>query len=146
LLVPLRAYGWPSLSHADVAATEPVDSSLGTWTDYEVTMSTTMVFQLSVNLFNDGAATAAMNIPNGNFRPDIALLLRQNKVGWFRSSQPRNLTALQNAGIQPRYQCDLTLYAEVETTYAVLRAAGFSFEVSDALTQKKLQSGQINGN
>ena len=47
--------------------------------------------------------------------------------------------------MQPRYQCDLTLYAEVETTYAVLRAAGFSFEVTDALTQQKLQSGQYNG-
>ncbi|WP_416425587.1 hypothetical protein RAM80_07470 [Pseudomonas sp. App30] len=144
LLVPLRAYGWPTFDYVDVPAVEPADPSLGTWTDWDVTMKTTMVFQLSVNLFNDGAGTAVMNLPNGNFRPDIASLLRQNKAGWFKSSQPRNLTALQNAGMQPRYQCDLTLYAEVETTYAVLRAAGFRYEVTDALTLRKLQSGQYN--
>jgi hypothetical protein len=145
LLVPIRAYGWPTFSYEDVPADPPADPSLGSWTDYDVTMRSTMVFTLSVNLFNEGAATAAMSLPNGNFRPDIASLLRQNRIGWFRTSQPRNLTALQNAGMQPRYQCDLTLYAEVETTYAVLRAAGFSFEVTDALTQQKLQSGQYNG-
>jgi len=145
LLVPIRAYGWPTFSHTDVPAVEPVVPSLEAWTDYSTTMRTTMVFQLSVNLFNEGAGTAVLSFPNGNFRPDVISLLRRNKIGWFRTSNPRNLTALQNAGIQPRYQCDLTLYAEVETTYAVLRAAGFTLEVTDAMTQQKLQSGQYNG-
>lgn len=147
LLVPIRAYGWPTFSYIDVPASGvfPVDPRLGNWTDYEMTMHTTMVFQLSVNLFNEGAATAVLNFQNGNFRPDVASLMRANKAGWFKTSSPRNLTTLQNAGIQPRYQCDLTLYAEVDTTYAVLRAAGFTFEVIDAQTLQKLQSGQSNG-
>ncbi|WP_213881204.1 hypothetical protein [Pseudomonas sp. dw_358] len=145
LLVPIKAYGWPTLRYDDAVDLEPADPSLGDWTDYDVTMQSTMIFTLSVNIFNEGAATAAMSLPNGNFRADIAALLRQYRIGWFQTSPPRNLTVLQNAGIQPRYQCDLTLYAEVETTYAVLRAAGFSYEVSDALTKQKLQSGQYNG-
>ena len=145
-LIPVRAYGCPVFDTVDVPPVEPVIPTLEPWTDYGVTMKTTMVFQLSVNVFNDGAATAAMKIPGGNFRPDIALILRRNKVGWFDTSQPRDLTTQQqDGGVQSRYQCDLTLYAEVETTYAVMRTAGFSFEVSDGLTQTKLQSGQYNG-
>lgn len=145
LLTPVRAYGSPNFDYTDAPALEPIARALKYSTDYEVAINSTMIFQLSVNLFNEGAATAAMMIPNGNFRPDIASLLRRNKVGWFHTDQPGDLSALQDASLQSRHQCDLTLYAEVVTTYTVLRAAGFEFEVSDALTQHTLQSGKYNG-
>jgi hypothetical protein len=35
------------------------------------------------------------------------------------------------AGLQPRYQSDIHLFIEASVSYTVLRAAGFSLELSD---------------
>lgn len=129
LPIPVRAYGHVRRKRVEVAATEPTD--LDGWTDFEETVCTSMQFMLSVNILNEGAATATMRLHNANFRAPVRDYLFAHKVAWRTVSDSRNLTGLHQAGLQPRYQSDIHLFIEAEVSYPVLRAAGFSVEVYD---------------
>lgn len=131
LPVPVRAYGHVRRDRTEVPATEPFDPELGDWTDFDEKALTSMQFILSVNILNEGAATAAMKLHNANFRGPISKFLYENKIAWRYVSDTRNLTGLMQAGVQPRYQSDIHLFIEASVSYTVLRAAGFSVEIRD---------------
>lgn len=130
-LIPVRAYGHVRRKYADVPAVEDVDPALGDWTDLEETVCTSMEMMLSVNILNGGAGTAAMRLHNANFRDPVRSYLYANKIAWRYVSAARNLTGKLQAGLQPRYQADIHLFIEATVSYPVLRAAGFSLELSD---------------
>ncbi len=129
LPIPVRAYGHVRRKRVEVAATEETD--LPDWTDFEETVLTSMQFILSVNILNEGAASAAMKLHNANFRAPVRDYLFANNIAWRYVSDSRNLTSLMQAGLQPRYQSDIHLFIEASVSYPVLRAAGFTFEVRD---------------
>jgi len=127
LPVPVRAYGHIRRERVEVPATEPTD--LEDWTDFDETALTSMQFILSVNILNEGAATAAMKLHNANFRGPVSQFLYAHKIAWRYVGDTRNLTGLMQAGVQPRYQSDIHLFIEASVSYTVLRAAGFSVEL-----------------
>lgn len=129
--IPVRAYGHVRRERTEVPATEPFDPELGDWTDFDEKALTSMQFILSVNILNEGAATAAMKLHNANFRGPVSKFLYENKIAWRYVSDARNLTRLMQAGVQPRYQSDIHLFIEASVSYTVLRAAGFSVEIRD---------------
>ena len=129
LPVPVRAYGHIRRERVEVPATEPTD--LEDWTDFDETALTSMQFILSVNILNEGAATAAMKLHNANFRGPVSQFLYAHKIAWRYVGDTRNLTGLMQAGVQPRYQSDIHLFIEASVSYTVLRAAGFSVEIRD---------------
>lgn len=129
LPVPVRAYGHIRRERVEVPATEPTD--LEDWTDFDETALTSMQFILSVNVLNEGAATAAMRLHNANFRTPVSAYLFENRIGWRYVSDTRNLTGRLQAGLQPRYQADIHLFIEAAVSYPVLRAAGFQIETRD---------------
>lgn len=129
-LVPVKAYGHVRRKRVDVPAVD-VDPSLGEWTDFEETALTSMQCMLSVNIHNEGAATAMMKLHNANFRAPIRDHLYANQIAWRYVSDARNLTGRLQAGLQPRYQADVHLYIEAAVSYTVLRAAGFTVEIRD---------------
>lgn len=131
LPVPVRAYGHVRRERTEVAATEPFDPELGDWTDFDEKALTSMQFILSVNILNEGAATAAMKLHNANFRSPVSQFLYAHKIAWRYVGDTRNLTGLMQAGVQPRYQSDIHLFIEASVSYTVLRAAGFSVEIRD---------------
>ena len=128
---PVRAYGHVRRARTDVPATEPFDPELGDWNDFDEAALTSMQFILSVNILNEGAATAAMKLHNANFRSPVSKYLFENSIGWRYVSDARNLTGRLQAGLQPRYQADIHLFIEASVSYPVLRAAGFSVEIRD---------------
>lgn len=125
--VPIRAYGQPSVKTQLSVPQEEFDPDLGDdWQDFEVTKATAMEIMLSINFFNEGAAQAAMMLHNANFRHPVSEYLFKNKIAMRYVSNPRNLSAHYQSGIQPRWQADIHLFVEHEVSYAVLRAAGFT--------------------
>ena len=115
-----------------VAPVEPVDPSLGEdWTDFEETVCSSIEVMLSVNFLNAGAAQAAMMLQNANFRAPVSEFLFRHNMAWRYASNPRNLTGLFQAGIQPRWQTDIQLFIEHTVSYSVLRAAGVEIIPTD---------------
>ena len=131
LPVPVRAYGHSRRERVDIAPPEDFDPALGDWTDFDERALTSMQFILSVNVLNEGAATAAMRLHNANFRGPVSKYLFENSIAWRYASDTRNLTGKFQAGLQPRYQADIHLFIEASVSYTVLRAAGFQIETRD---------------
>lgn len=129
LPVPVRAYGHSRRERVDITPPEDFDPALGDWTDFDERALTAMQFILSVNVLNEGAATAAMRLHNANFRGPVSKYLFENSIAWRYVSDARNLTGKFQAGLQPRYQADIHLFIEAAVSYPVLRAAGFSVEL-----------------
>ncbi|HEN3610084.1 TPA: hypothetical protein U5E44_003317 [Yersinia enterocolitica] len=130
--VPIRAYGQTRRKREFVPAIAETDPALGEeWQDLQETSCTSMEFLLSVNLFNTGAATAAMHLANANFLTPVSDYLFRHKIAWRFSSNFRNFTGLLQAGLQPRYQTDIHLFIEKTASYALLRAAGFDIQIRE---------------
>lgn len=133
---PIRAVGHPRRIREDVAA---VGSSIPEWTDLNETVASQLDLMIACNFFNEGsdvssdneARNAAWRMHNANFRNSVHEYLYSNNLGWRYCSDIRDLSNLLQAGIQPRYQVDVLLYAEVEVSEVVLRAAGFNLVVVD---------------
>ena len=139
---PIRAHGWPLIDRQDAAPAESYDPSLGqNWKDFRYTLRVNMLFTVTVNIFNGNAQSLAMRIPCANFRPDVQAILRQHKIGWQRVSNIRNLTSILQAGIQPRFNIDIDLWATFDTSFNVLRAARAPFTIRDADTNTLLAEG-----
>lgn len=134
-LIPIRAYGHSRLERKEVVATEPVDPALGNWHDFTETSITAMEFMVSVNLLNEGANTAAMRLHNANFRSPVRDHLFAHGLAWRHVTAIRDLTGKLQAGIQPRFQADIHLFAETRISYPVLRAAGFAIDIRDERDQ-----------
>lgn len=130
--VPIRAYGQATIKRKAVVPVEPVAPSLGEdWTDFEETVCSSIEVMLSVNFLNAGAAQAAMMLQNANFRAPVSEFLFRHNMAWRYASNPRNLTGLFQAGIQPRWQTDIQLFIEHTVSYSVLRAAGVEIIPTD---------------
>lgn len=123
--IPVRAYGHVSRTHEEIDPIEPV--SITGLKDLNETVHTNMMFMLSVNFFNEGAADAAMSLANADLHEPITQFLYENNIGWRYVSNLRSLAGIYQAGVQPRYQADIHLFIEKTTSYAVLQAAGFSY-------------------
>lgn len=124
--IPIRAYGQVHYKREEIAPIEEYDPALGDkWTDLKETACTSMEIMLSVNFFNDGAEQAAMMLQNANFRNPISDYLFSKDIAWRYTSNPRNLSAIFQAGIQQRWQTDIQLFVEHTVSYDVLRAANF---------------------
>ena len=52
-------------------------------------------------------------------------------IAWRYTSESRDLTGLEMATIQERFQVDLHLYVETAITDTILRAAGFAVQIED---------------
>lgn len=131
---PVRAVGHPRTSHELVDATEDFnEAELGSgWQDFEATTISQLELLLSCNFMNEGARDAAWRMHHANFRWPVQERLHANNIGWRNASEVRDLTAIYQAGHQPRYQVDVNLWIEVSVTDSVLRAAGFSTVIEDA--------------
>lgn len=126
--IPVRAYGWPQWRRELIPATVETDPSLGPWQDLREIVATSMEFILSVNILNEGADTAIMQLHNANFRQPVSEFLYHNQIAWRSVSTCRNLTGIMQAGIQPRWQADIHLFIEHTASYELLRAAGFTIQ------------------
>lgn len=126
--IPVRAYGAPRRSRKRVPAQ---DCDIPEWTDLEETTISQMHFLLSVNILNKGAEDAAWRLHNANYRSTVREHLFTHGIGWRYASDVRNLTAVSQASLQPRYHVDIHLTLEAEVTDTVLRAAGFSLSITD---------------
>ncbi len=131
--VPVRAVGHSRTALELVDATESYDEDLlgADWQDFEATTVTQMDLLISCNFLNEGAANAATRMPNANFRYPILERLYSYGFGWRNCSEIRDLTGVLQAGLQPRYQVDLNIWAESRITDTILRAAGFSLTIED---------------
>ncbi|CND24377.1 LIC_12616 family protein [Yersinia pseudotuberculosis] len=130
--IPVRAYGQTRRKREFIPVIVETDPALGNdWQDLRETACTSMVFLLSVNFLNAGAATAAMHLANANFVTPVSDYLFHNKIAWRFVSNRRNLTGLLQAGLQPRYQADIHLFIEKTVSYTLLRAAGFDIQIRE---------------
>lgn len=127
--VPVRAYGHPRRERADIAAAEPVPTF--TWTDIAETTITQLELMVSVNFFDSGAQQAALMMQQAQFRSPVSEYCYVNGIAWRYTSESRDLTGIEMAAIQERYQVDLHLWVETEITDTILRAAGFSVTIED---------------
>jgi hypothetical protein len=123
-LLPVRAYGHARKERE--ATDEPAEpTDLPDWYDWEETTIAAMECIVSINMLNDGARGAAFRFPNANYRQPVRDHLHSMGAAWRYVSEPRRLTALQQGGVQSRYQIDVHLWIETRITDTVLRAAGF---------------------
>lgn len=131
--VPVRAVGHPRTARQLVDATEPFnEAELGAgWQDFEATTISQLELMLSCNFLNGAARDAAWRMHNANFRWPVQERLHADSIGWRYASEARDLTAIERAGFQPRYQVDVHLWIEVSITDSVLRANSFSFRLED---------------
>ena len=127
--VPVRAYGQARKSRALTPAEETGPD--GNWQDIAETTITQLEIMLSVNCINEGAKDAALKFHNAQFRHPVRKMLVTNGIGYRYASELRSLTGLYQAGMQPRYQLDVHLFIESGITDTILRAAGFTVEVTD---------------
>lgn len=128
-LMPVRAYGHPRKVREDIAALAPVPAFM--WKDISETTITQLELLVSVNFFDAGAKQAALMMQQAQFRFPVANYCRQNELGWRYTSETRNLTGLEMATIQERYQLDLHLWIETSITDTMMRAAGYSIQIDD---------------
>lgn len=131
--IPVRAVGHPRTSRDLVDATEDFnEEKLGKdWQDFEATTISQIELMVSCNFLNEGARDAAWRMHNAMFRWPVQEITHENGIAWRSNSEIRNLTALSQGGLQPRYQVDAHLWIEVGVTDQVLRANGFDFKIED---------------
>lgn len=130
--IPVRAYGQSGHRLEFVEPLEEYDEALGDdWQDLEEITASSIELMLSVNFFNEGASQAAMMLHNANFRTPVSDYLFTHQLGFRYVSNPRNLSAHFQSGIQPRWQADVQLFVNQEVSSKVLRAAGFSLSLTE---------------
>jgi hypothetical protein len=130
--MPIRAYGQSGHKLEFVEPLEEYDEALGDdWQDLEEITASSIELMLSVNFFNEGASQAAMMLHNANFRTPVSDYLFIHQLGFRYVSNPRNLSAHFQSGIQPRWQADVQLFVNQEVSSKVLRAAGFSLSLTE---------------
>jgi hypothetical protein len=95
------------------------------------TLITSMEFMISINFFGEGAQNAALMMQQAQFRYPISAYCYANGIAWRYTSESRNLTGVEMANMQQRYQVDLHLWVESQVSDTILRAAGFSLAVED---------------
>jgi len=127
--IPVRAYGQPRRVREDIPAAEPIP--VFPWTDMEETLITSMEMMVSINFFDSGAQNAALRMQQAQFRQPISDYCFANDIAWRYVSESRNLTGVEMADMQERYQVDLHLWIETQLKDTILRAAGFSLTIED---------------
>ena len=147
LPTPLRVYGRPTVSALkDAAPVEGYDPSLdslidGGWKDFNQTLSTNWIIMVSITVFNEGADTVCMKLPFATSRSDILAFASKNEVSIRQTSNVRNLSAVMQAGVQPRYNVDMELWARLDVNIDVLRAARVPFVIRESDSNKILAEG-----
>lgn len=126
---PIRAYGQPRTRAEDIAAIDPAPSF--TWQDMRFYTITSMDLMISINFFGDAAQDAAMRMYNACFRPGIGDQLRDAEIAWRYCSEARDLTYVEQSTIERRFQLDWFIYAEVEATDDIYKAASVGTEFQD---------------
>lgn len=121
---PIRAYGQPRTYAEDIPAIEPVPEF--NWEDMRFYTITSMDVMVSLNFFGDNAQEAAMRMYNACFRPTISDKLRANEIAWRYCSESRDLTYVEQATVERRFQLDWFIYVEVEAADDVYKAASVS--------------------
>jgi len=127
--IPVRAYGQPRRVREDIPAAEPIP--VFPWTDMQETLITSMEVMVSINFFDSGAQNAALRMQQAQFRQPISDYCFLNGIAWRYVSESRNLTGVEMADMQERYQVDLHLWIETQVTDILLAAAGFSLTIED---------------
>lgn len=132
LPTPLRVYGRPSDSYQDIAPIEPYSETLGdNWTDLNKKLTTNWIILVSVTVFNEGAETIATKIPYATARDDVLFLANNANISLRNVSNVRNVSNLIQAGVQPRYNVDIEMWAQLEISFGVLRVAKVPFVIND---------------
>ncbi|MGJ8515103.1 phage neck terminator protein [Carnimonas bestiolae] len=132
LIVPVKAVGGVRRERKESdGPIEDVNPEIEPWTDWEEAVISSVQINLSCNFFNRGANDAALSLMNADRRSDVYALLNQYGIGWRDVSEARKLTNIMNAGVQQRYQADVSMWIDVSTTYGVLRAHGWQIRVLD---------------
>lgn len=117
---PIRAYGHPSKHYTEVPAIE--ESAETGWTDLEERVITSLVIMVSVNFYNEGAADAAWKMLSADRLETVTQHLFLNNLNWRKAGPVRNLTAMQRADVQPRYQLDIDMIVRGEQANQILAA------------------------
>ena len=132
LPTPLRAYGWPSRKSKEIPAVEDFDPAIGAeWTDLEHTLSTNWIVHVSVTAFNKNAATNIAKLANSHLRDDILYLCHKHEISFRNISNVRNLSAVMQGSTQPRYNVDIEMWARLDVSINILRAARVPFTIRD---------------
>lgn len=126
---PIRAYGQPRTYADDIPAIDPVPGFA--WQDMRFYTVSAMDVMVSINLFGPTAQEAAMRMYNACFRPPISDKLRSNEIAWRYCSEARDLTYIEQATIERRFQLDWFIYVEVEATDDIYKAASVGIEIQD---------------
>lgn len=127
--VPIRTYGFPRRNRELVPATYP--TTIPNWKDYNETLQYHLEVMLSVNIYNDGASDAAWRAFHADLLGDIPEFLYKKGIGWRYASDIRNLTALQQASYQERYQFDLHLFIDGDVSANILTVAAFNIKIEN---------------
>lgn len=128
-MIPVRAYGHAIRERGTVPAADPAPPFV--WEDIVENTVTQLELMVSINFLNAGAKEAAHKVLQSQFRHPIRWYCRDNSLGWRFVSEVRNLTGMEQATLQERYQLDLHLWVETQVSDTILAAAGFSVELYD---------------
>lgn len=132
LPVPVRAVGAARKSRSLTPGTDFDAAAVGAnWEDFEELTISQLELIVSCNFVNEGARNAAARLQSSQFRAPVNERLFTSNLAWRFTSEVRDLTAVDQAGLQPRFQLDIQMYAEVSITDTVLRANSAILTIED---------------
>lgn len=125
----VRAYGAPRHEQTDVAAIAPIPSF--EWQDMAWDTITAVELMVSVNFLGPDSRDVIWQLQRANYRLPVQEMLRQYGMAWRYTSDVRDLTAIEQADVQLRYQCDVNLFVETMHRDIIYRAASVETQVFD---------------
>lgn len=78
-----------------------------------------VIAECSINFYRKGALDFPKKLLRADRRSDAKSMLLQANLGWFRTSDIRNLTALQSARQEPRSQISIFLAYETSNPFEI---------------------------
>lgn len=97
---------------------------------------TQVIADCSINFYRTGALDFPKKLIRADRRSDVKSMLLKANLGWFRTSDVRNLTALQSARQEPRSQISIFLAYETSNPFEInyIERVRFSVENQEKST------------
>lgn len=109
-LLSIRQRGQANIIRTDTA---PVTSPIGPVNNSNVDVRAQVIANCSINFYRGDARYRASRLLQANKRPDISVILFQNKIGWNGAEPINDLTALQSNQREQRAQITIRLMYEI---------------------------------
>lgn len=109
-LLSIRQRGQANIIRTDTAL---VPSPIGPVNDSNVDVRAQVIANCSINFYRGDARYRASRLLQANKRPDISVILFQNKIGWNGAEPINDLTALQSNQHEQRAEITIRLMYEI---------------------------------